>query len=237
MKNLNVLCLHGIGAKEDQPEFNEWMGVWTNYIREKTNENAIVDFLEFDEFFSKQKATFGDYFSFLKDAIIGTSRLEKGKIKDFKEDYLDMIVEFFKYDSVSLNLRKHLKEKLSKKKYDIIYAHSLGSIICYDFFISENINPAYNNITLITSGSQLGHSNLPRFQPLQSLNVKAWYNLNNRFDRVLANKTVGNGINRCQDIKTHFWEGLFKLSHDGGKYLLKSDPELWKNIERSYNYR
>lgn len=140
-----------------------------------------------------------------------------------------MVAEFFKYPEVRNKLRILLINVLNQKEYDAIFAHSLGSLICYDFFRTQLNNTKYKSITLITAGSQLGHENLPDFRPIQFLNLKKWYNLNNRRDMAFASNKIGTSANNCIDSDTEF--GVpFMSSHSGEKYIQNSKNEIWKEI-------
>lgn len=53
------------------------------------------------------------------------------------DDYPDMVVEYVQKTKLKRNLWNELRNKIEEHKPDIIYAHSLGSIMCYEFFLLE----------------------------------------------------------------------------------------------------
>ncbi|MGV4413341.1 MULTISPECIES: hypothetical protein [unclassified Chryseobacterium] len=232
MGSIKILCIHGIGGKDNPNEQQQWQTSWEKAIKEHTSKEIEVTFSEFDSFFDSQKATLKDYLFFLRNAIFGRERPEKGLFPDLKDDFIDMIVEFFRYEGVREELRRLLKKDIEKTHCNIIFAHSLGSLMCYDFFREEFQNDLFKNITLITAGSQLGHKNLPDFKPIQALNIKHWYNLNNQRDGVFASRKIGSSKNNCEDIPLKF--GFrFGNAHDGERYI-KEGAILWKKVLDNY---
>lgn len=93
-----------------------------------------------------------------------------------------MVVEFLmNKEGVREILREEFKKKIEEANPDVIYAHSLGSMMCYDFFTQPENSTQYKDIILVTAGSQLGNPKLRNHslkQPVEMLPVKFWYNLN-----------------------------------------------------------
>lgn len=233
MSKIKVLCIHGIGGKDNPKRKSVWHNKWRTAIQANTSKDTEVCFSEFDDFFDSQEATLKDYLLFLRDAIFGEERAEKGLFPDFKDDFPDMIIEFFKYPNVSVELLKLIRMDIEKTKCNVIFAHSLGSLVCYDFFRTEFDNDLYKDITLITAGSQLGHDKLPKFRPIQSLNIKNWYNINNSRDGVFASEKIGSQNNNCEDITVKFGSRLLGSAHNGEGYI-KESKSVWNQIKNDY---
>ena len=230
MNKLNVLCLHGIGGKDNPGSRKDWKQEWKAAIERKVT-NTNISFPVFDHYFEKQEATITDYWKFLKDVFLYESNRMKG-VESFKDDYLDMVVEFFRYPELRMKLREFLKKEIQNTGCHVIYAHSLGSLICYDLFLSENNGQIYKDITLITAGSQLGIQRLPDFIPVQKLNLKRWYNFNNPYDRVFAGSMIRLNADNFSNERVAFREGL--ASHNALQYIEKSDQKIWTDIISSY---
>ncbi|MCS3530483.1 hypothetical protein [Chryseobacterium sp. JUb7] len=153
-------------------------------------------------------------------------------VESFKDDYLDMVVEFFQYPGLRRKLKEFLKKEIQNSGCNVIYAHSLGSLICYDLFLSENNGMIYKDITLITAGSQLGVQRLPDFIPIQRLNLKRWYNFNNPHDNVFAGNSIILNADNFSNERVEFKEGI--ASHNGTRYIKESDQRIWTDIIKSY---
>ncbi|MCS3530484.1 hypothetical protein [Chryseobacterium sp. JUb7] len=66
MNKINVLCLHGIGGKDDRQSKTDWKTDWKDAIESKAK-NVNISFPVFDHFFDEQQAGIIDYWKFLKD--------------------------------------------------------------------------------------------------------------------------------------------------------------------------
>lgn len=111
-----------------------------------------------------------------------------------------------------------IDEQINKSKPDIIFAHSLGTLLTYDFLVNDpRGKTAFNNGTLITFGTQIGNTFVKDKMwggNVGPVNVKMWYNLYNPNDPVFvapANVTANN----FQQWTTVFGESFFDLTaHD-----------------------
>lgn len=235
MKDLKVLCIHGIGGKDrTMLHENSWTKDWRKAFSSMrfTSENNI-HFMEFDTFFDEYDADISDYLDFFTTAFL-QRRSQKGLIDDWFSNYPDMVVEFLTTSSIRVNLRNSLKNLIDTIKPNVIYAHSLGSMMCYDFFMQPE-NNSYKNITLVTAGSQLGNRRLHNFgikHPLSPLPIKYWYNLNNPNDMVFAKNEICLPSNANYiEVSTPFQSDI--INHNGLKYL--NHPEaisnVWKQIQ------
>ena len=164
MKNLRILCIHGIGGKDASMSdsygwVKDWRGAFTE-MELTTGEN--VRFMKFDSFFNGGEIGWSEYVEFFKTTFIQTIALRKHQkgIKEWFDYYPDMAVEFLlNKNGIREVLNQKLKETIKAENPDVIYAHSLGSMLCYDFFTRPE-NNGYGNIILVTAGSQLGNPKL-----------------------------------------------------------------------------
>lgn len=176
--------------------------------------------MDFDHYFKDVDANWRDYLEFFTKTFQERVR-NKGMFKDFTDNYPDMVIEFLLKENIRKNLRQALKNDIEKHNPDVIYAHSLGSMICYDFFTQPE-NSIYTNITLVTAGSQLGNPHLRNHDlkfPTEYLPVKFWYNLNNPADAVFANYPINltSDDKRFKEIKMEFKKAV--INHDGLEYI------------------
>lgn len=235
MKDLKILCIHGIGGKDKSMYLeNGWGKVWKKAFStmEFTNETN-VHLMEFDKFFDGYNADISDYLDFFSTVFL-QKRSQKGLIADWLDSYPDMVVEFLTIESIRINLRNELHKMISTIKPDVIYAHSLGSMMCYDFFMQPQ-NNIYSDIILVTAGSQLGNRRLHNCgikHPLTPLPINFWYNLNNPNDMVFAKNEIFLPSNANYiEVSTPFHSDI--INHDGLKYLnhSKAISNVWKQIK------
>jgi len=234
MANIKILCIHGIGGKEFSNE-KKWQEDWANAFQLiNFTQKDHIHFMDFDIFFKETDANWRDYLEFFCKTFRLKSQ-QKGKFKDFMDNYPDMVIEFLLEEGLRKNLRNELRKYISETKPDVIYAHSLGSLICYDFFTQPE-NSQYNNIILVTSGSQLGNPYLENHAlkfPTDYLPIKFWYNLNNPNDKVFANYPINLLADgkRFKEIKTVFSKSI--INHDGLEYIKidSAKKEVWNVIK------
>lgn len=239
MKTINVLCIHGIGGKDRLEEQEIWHNDWKNaFVEMEFTHRENVKFMEFDTFFDKQNADLSDYWKFFKKTF--RKKVEEEKlVTEWFDNYPDMVVEFLlNKNSIREVLREELEEKIKAENPDIIYAHSLGSMMCYDFFTQPENNTQYKDIILITAGSQLGNPKLRNHdlkQPIEMLPVKFWYNLNNPKDKVFARYPIQLSTDEIcfKEVETTFKENF---GHDGLIYITNNNAktQVWGVIKNNY---
>ncbi|MFC5873187.1 hypothetical protein ACFP3I_11380 [Chryseobacterium arachidis] len=149
------------------------------------------------------------------------------------DDYPDMVVEYLQDAKLKRILWDELREHISFHRPDIIYAHSLGSLLCYDFFSQDENRTGFENITLVTAGSQIG-SKLIRAHikfPIEQLPIKKWYNLNNDKDLVFAGRNILALHSNFKQVETYFNDD-WPANHDGYRYLnhQKAVSEVWRTF-------
>ena len=216
MKKLKILCIHGIGGQDlDNNKFKKLKSDWLKSFNEANSafNKDDIHFMPFDKHFKMQNADLKDYMVLFYETFLKKVTEEKNQkffgIKNWFSNYPDMVVEFLQdRDGLRSFLRTELKNHIVQYQPDVIYAHSLGTLMCYDFFTQDENKIGFENITLITSGSQLGNTLLAKHNlqiPIVNLHVKFWYNLHNPNDMVFAkNSLQANHIQNFKEIKTEF---------------------------------
>ncbi|MBL0341257.1 MAG: hypothetical protein IPP71_10170 [Bacteroidetes bacterium] len=127
-------------------------------------------------------------------------------IKDKIRWYAGMVVQFAEDDELRNELQARLHETLASVKPDVIFAHSLGTLVVYDLLRQEAVNGISRNLTVVTSGSQIGHPALLMLfgGAIQPLNVNYWINLHNQNDKVFAYEPIGIEAENFSEIETPF---------------------------------
>ncbi len=240
MKTKKVLCIHGIGGKDALMNDNTgWVKDWREALISHLSlaNDQDVQFMPFDSFFKPYDETATDYLRFLSQSFLGLwgdRRRQKGLVKDWMDNYPDMVVEFFQYPDLRLKLRNELKKYITILKPDVIYSHSLGSLLCYDYFSHPENQKGHENIILVTAGSQLGNPGLKYHlpYPIVRLPLNKWYNLNNSYDNVFARHDISVKFDNFMQIETLFDDKGDPMNHNGLSYLNNEHAisKVWKQI-------
>lgn len=240
MERPRILCIHGIGGKDDSMDDNPgWAQDWRGGLKTHLSitDDMNISFMKFDSHFDKQNAGVVEYTKFIAKTFLDFLTRRRSQkmmsIKDWMDDYPDMVVEYLQDKKLKRVLWNQLKRHIEEHRPDIIYAHSLGSLMCYDFFSEEENSQGYEHITLVTAGSQIGSKLIKahiKF-PIVQLPIKNWYNLNNDKDLVFARQNIVAQYPNFKQVETYF-DDNWPANHDGYRYLNhpRAVAEVWKTF-------
>ncbi|HEV8436914.1 MAG TPA: caspase family protein [Methylomirabilota bacterium] len=224
-ERLSILCVHGIGHGDADPSL---VPSWTAAIaqdlhRWKPDLALDFEFLPFDDLFQHaplDPATYADAFAKLlaSGVVHGIADLfpKTRGLLDLPDQIrwtAGMIAQWASEDALRAATRRRVLGELAAKPYDLVCAHSLGSLICYDTF---RRNPGVMaGKALLTFGSQIGNPFVRdvfagRIEPLDA---RMWYHLYNPEDHVFTAEvrlTAPNFI----EIFTEFDKPNDILNHD-----------------------
>jgi len=222
-----ILCIHGIGGKD--ATMDKWSKDWTKAIKDHSgfSEEPEFHYLRFDDLFTKSKERMGGIqyaravWKFIA-SWVSTAVTERERSKGFADTigwYAGMPAQFATDAQLRNDLHKLLAETIADFKPDLIFAHSLGSLICYDYFRQEAAAKKSSPIMLLTAGSQIGH---PAMRTLFGgvilpLNVKYWINLRNENDLVFASRSIAISSDLYLELPTPFHHGM--INHEAVEYL------------------
>src|SRR5690349_16553580 len=145
-RELHVLCVHGIAHGDADAEMPPtWTAAISSGIRRWSPDLDVhVDFLKYDDLFDHAPLnvlTYGEALARLMasgvihgigDWFAGTRGL--GDVPDTIRWTAGMIAQWASEDDLRGQLRDRLLEWMQAKEYDVVCAHSLGSLISYDAF-------------------------------------------------------------------------------------------------------
>lgn len=190
-----ILCIHGIGGKERFPQ--EWQPLWSTEISKKLGipeSNLTFKFLEIDGLFEEYKEEGIQYrqaFFTLLNSWISTAVEELSRGKGLRESIrwtAGMVAQFV----TNKKLRKALNDKMDAAindfDPDFVYAHSLGTLVAYDYLAQQSSNGNTFRFSLMTTGAQIAHMAMRKTfgGSIVMLNVKRWINLYNQYDKVFT---------------------------------------------------
>ena len=200
---MKILLVHGVGHCESNPDYYE---PWKHAIAARLAEKGFAgtpDFHDvlYDDLFARHSASPAVYAAAVAELLASAAWHSIADpidnlfhpSRDFGDDVrwkVGMVAQLTVEDGLRRELCNLLSTTLSDFQPDVIAAHSLGSLITYDFL--HNDSRAANiasNATYITFGSQINnifaHSRLfPG--PIKVPSVKFWFHLFNKQDPILT---------------------------------------------------
>ena len=222
-----ILCIHGIGGKDST--IDKWSIDWKNTIIKNSgfSDEIEFNFLPIDDLFEesiervgriKYVQAIGKFISSWVSTSIDEKFRSKG-ILDTINWYAGMPAQFATDELLREKLQERIGEAIHDFKPNIIYAHSLGTLICYDFLRQKSVKNEGFNLVLITSGSQIGHPAMRQLfgGVILPLKVKYWVNLHNENDRVFASRLVPVCSDNFLSVETPF--EYEKINHEVLKYM------------------
>jgi metacaspase-1 len=222
---LSILCVHGIGHGDADPLLMpSWRDAITADLQRWTPGIQVTfDFLLYDDLFEQRPLNGATYLAAL--AKLGESGIFHG-IGDLlpgSRGLMDipaqvrwtagMIAQWATDDGLRAQLRALVLKGVAAKKPDVICAHSLGSLICYDAF---QRNPgSIANATFLTFGSQIGNPFVRDCFAgrIDALDARMWYHLYNNDDHVFTAE-LSIQSEKFAEIQTPFDKPNDVLNHD-----------------------
>lgn len=240
-----ILCIHGIGGKD--ASMKDWSPKWEEAIAKALNiekKSLNFDFLEidkiFDDYAKKNGIKYAKGILKLISDWVSSSLFASSRGMGISENirwYAGMVVQFVEDKQLRQKLSDVLAKKMIEFKPDLIYSHSLGTLIAYDFLRQQSVNGKLYPCTLITSGSQVGHPALLKTfgGSIEKLSVRHWYNFHNRNDKVFAYESISVDADNFTEIETPFSDGALSINHEALDYILHPNAlrDAWPNIPRT----
>lgn len=143
-----------------------------------------------------------------------------------------MVTQFADDERLRESLREKLTEQIEENQPDIVFAHSLGTLLTYDLFLHPPQNEIIKNRSYITCGCQVGRRALRSLfgGRLETVMAREWYNLYNKNDDVLVVPfTIY--ANNFQTVDTTFeLPGIG--DHDAVEYIRHANAQnkVWREI-------
>jgi hypothetical protein len=243
MKTINLLCVHGVGHQEMDPEFR---AAWSNSIRTAIQScdpgiDTTIDFLEYDSLFEHaplNPLTYGLAFGKLLmssavhgigDTIAGARGI--GEVPEAIKWSAGMVAQWATEDKLRAATRELLLKQVKVKAYDAVFAHSLGSLISYDTFLR---NPAaIDGRMFVSLGSQIGNPAVRDVFAgrLETLAARKWYHLFNPDDHVMT-CAINIAAANFQQVEVQFDIPNDVLNHNATWYLGQANTiaTVWREL-------
>jgi hypothetical protein len=233
---MKILLVHGVGYQEDKNFAADWQPV----IDERLAQPSVTfTALKYDDLFKRRSINWfklgatarGLLKSWMEHDRDDRQRAlaERGLLTP-AESTIGMAVKWAEFDDLRATLRSRLKQQIVNDQADVIIAHSLGTLICYDLFARPENADLTAGITWLTIGSQIAHPALRNlFQGYLASPPKLahWYAQFNPHDRVFAWEPVDLVADNFTRIDAPFREAV--INHDALFYLRAEENEpAWR---------
>ena len=153
MTEMRVLAVHGLGHQEKNP--TSWQPHWEKTLQDvlqKWNESLGVEvrFAEYDDLFGHTPmtvgGTLGGFGRLLWDEVrySVTDRISGlfGRRRAFGEEVgeaakwkIGMVTQFAEDEKLRERLRETLTKQIKAVEPDVVFAHSLGTLLTYDLLL------------------------------------------------------------------------------------------------------
>ena len=205
--HMNILLIHGVNTNEDTNPYGSWRTAITNGLQ-SANLGGPIDpvGLNYNDIFDKHDSNplvYGAaalellataaWHSLTVPTPLGAAPAVQQPSGDFLSEIrwsAGMVAQWVVEDSLRSDCRDRLFNEIQQVKPDVIFAHSLGTLICYDFLANDaRGKTAFLNGTLITFGSQIGNTFVKGRMwngQVEMIPVARWINLYNPNDPVFV---------------------------------------------------
>jgi hypothetical protein len=247
---MKILAVHGLGHQEKNPE--SWHPQWRAALKQVINRwnpavDVQVDFAVYDDDFASTPMTVGGTASgfgrLLWDEVrySVTDKISSwlGRKRGFGEGVsetvkwkIGMVTQFADDEKLRNRVRAHLTRQIEASRPDVIFAHSLGTLVTYDLFLHPPNNGIIRNRSFITCGCQIGRAALRTIfgGRLETVAAREWYNLYNENDDVLVVPFTIYAPNFQNVITTFELPGVG--DHDAVEYIKHANTQqkVWREI-------
>lgn len=239
---MRVFMVHGIGHGDVR---TIWQEQWKSAFRESasaagyaTPDTIEFKFAEFDEIFDRYPLDGATIASglitlghdvFGPSPVFGTRELAQKGLIDIVRWTAGMTLQWIENATLRNELCNSLLTQFTASNCDIVCAHSLGSMACYDAFRREIASQRVDQFTgkyFLTFGSQIANPAVQsvfggRIEPLHNpagRGFTKWFHLFNPHDAVFT-RPLPSGDAQTQSLIADFDIPGDLLNHDGDWYL------------------
>jgi metacaspase-1 len=220
MAATKILCVHGVGHAEQNPHWNQpWDDVITSAFKRCNNPDPPrFDVVAYDDLFESAPLNPIEYAEALGEllasaawhAIAGPSGARAFGAPDLGKYasrwFAGMVVQWVVDADLRQKCRKVISDKIDQFQPDVICAHSLGTLLCYDLFTFDDVGgQKVRGRTFISFGSQIGNTFVKAKAwggRVRMIAAKQWYHLFNHQDPAFTAEIQEPGIMNFLEVIT-----------------------------------
>lgn len=229
---IRVLCVHGVGRGTEEPKAeNAWSdALWHGLSRADAGARLEVRFLHYVDAFGGRELTaldclqaVGKLSASWVTTTVGEMFSTRGARGDLKDDLrwtAGMVVQWVEDDALRRATRARLATAVASFRPDVVFAHSLGSLIAYDTFRHLDTRASVAGRTFVSFGSQIGNRAVAkgfggRIEALPD--ARFWHHLFNAEDACFTARLKVRAANFAEIDAFFDIEGV--MDHDATQYL------------------
>lgn len=200
MAPTKILCVHGVGHAEEDPHWNQpWDDVIISAFKRCNNPNPPqFDVVAYDNLFEQAPLNAAEYVQAVGEllasvawhSIAGPSAAKAFGPPDLGKYagrwFAGMVAQWVVDDQLRAKCRAAISAKIDQFQPDIVCAHSLGTLLCFDLFTFDGTGrQKINGRTFISFGSQIGNTFVKAKAwggRVPMIQAKQWYHLFNHQD-------------------------------------------------------
>ena len=243
MDDITILLVHGVGHKEADASWSEdWKDSITNGVRVWNPATQLrFETVQYDALFERSDVSAAVVAEAMARLMasgvvhgIGDLFGRRRGVRGFSDPLrwtAGMVAQWAADEDLRARARDAVLQAIQTHQPEIICAHSLGSLICYDL-LARNASAAANR-TFVSLGSQIGNPFVRsvfggRIVPLET--AKKWYHLYNEEDDVLT-APIRLQDDTFEQITTYFDIPGY-TDHDPKEYLGHPNAvdRLWREV-------
>ena len=243
-KSLSILCVHGVGNGDmDQNIQPSWTRAITEGLQAWNPDVTVsCDFMRYDALFEQaplNPLTYAEAFArvLASGVVHGIGDLFTRSRGLFEMPAkvrwtAGMIAQWISDEKLRATARNAILKQMQEGNYDVVCAHSLGTLICYDTFLRNDA--AIKGKTFVALGSQIGNPCVRdafagRLETLAG--AKQWFHLFNRHDHVLT-ADIRIAEDNFIEVGTDFDIADDMLNHDASHYLAHPNTRasVWRTL-------
>ena len=255
-RTVRVLIVHGVGHGDaDRTWRDRWTSAITAQIREQPGASQWIiepEFAIYDDIFERYplgpKEIASALIRMTGGLLVGTPGGANRGLFDALSSIDDklrwtagMIVQWVDEPTLRDALCTRLAEHIAHAQPDFIAAHSLGSLVSYDYLrreVAAGRAAAQNERVLMTFGSQIAHPAVVpvfdgRVEPLHDdagNGIEHWFHLYNSRDHVFT-RPLPLADAKTTNLLSDFDVPDDPLNHDGAFYLARPESlPVWQDL-------
>lgn len=255
---LKLVVVHGIGNYKDSPDWQEqWKSAIANAVRGVTQDDAgqggrdvEVNYVLHDEIFERFPLTAWDWakgaavlaasgvWYATSDAETPTARGLFDGASYWMRWHAGMVAQWSAEAALRTELRAAVQSAVLKHQPDALVAHSLGSLICYDWLMqllrrppTGKLNTILQSLDFLSLGSQIGNPTVRSIfgGRLVMPPTKHWFHLYNPRDHVMT-APVNVQHSSFRQLNTYFDEPGNLLNHEPVLYFAHPEAKVaWRS--------
>lgn len=245
-KTLSVLCVHGVGHGDVNPDLQiSWSGAIQDGLaawNPKLTGAVHCKFVTYDALFDRPPQNPTAYAAAFARVLasgvvhgLGDLFSRSRRLFDIPDTVrwtAGMVAQWVSDDGLRADARARILAAIGEGSYDVVCAHSLGSLICYDAF--THTPAAIRDKHFVSFGSQIGNPLVRDFfagRLIPLAQASDWYHLYNPRDHVLTADIRLSAPNFI-DVGTPFDIPNDPLNHSAVWYLSHANTKatVWRGI-------